>query len=104
LSKTKWRLVGVATFAVVVGLVVGLTIWLTGGSTKPGKLSHVAYARLWSRTSIGSPMDKVLGQWPKPYQIYPDSSRNHCFEWWDRPFILYNLCFNKGVLVTKSLG
>ena len=102
MTKVQWRLVGAATF-VVVGVAVGLTLVLTAGGTKPA-VTHVAYARLWTKTIIGTPRATVLGTWPKPYQTYPDGFKNQCFEWWDRPFSLYNLCFKKGVLVTKSIA
>ena len=88
---------------VLAGLAAGLAIGLsTSGSTPP--LSHVAYARLWVRTTIGSPRAEVLSDWPKhPYQSYLDGFQNQCFEWWDKPLNLYNLCFRKGILITKSI-
>jgi hypothetical protein len=102
LTKAKWTLVG-ATTTVVAAVAIVLAITLGGSSSKP-KLSHVAYARLWTRTVIGASRETVLGDWPTPYQSYPDGFKNQCFEWWDRPFSLYNLCFRKGVLVTKSIA
>jgi hypothetical protein len=78
---------------------VGLS---SGGSTP--QLNHVAYARLWIKTSLGSRQDVVLPEWPKPYQTYSDGTKNECYEWWDRPLSLYNLCFKKGVLVAKSIA
>ena len=87
-----------------VALVAGLTVWLTDGS-KPKTLDHVGYARLWTRTSIGTRMNVVLGQWPKPYQVYHDGYMHRCYEWWDKPLFLYNLCFDRsnGLLVNKEL-
>jgi hypothetical protein len=93
----------IAVSVVVIGVAVGLAVGLSGGGSKP-TLTHVAYARLWTRTVIGTPRTTVLSNWPKPYQTYPDGFKNQCFEWWDRPLSLYNLCFRKGVLVTKSIA
>ena len=47
----------------------------------------------------------VLDKWPKPYQIYHDAYFHRCYEWWDKPLFLYNLCFDRGsgVLVNKEL-
>jgi hypothetical protein len=92
---------GVVAVAVVVAV---LAISLSGGSSKPPGLTHLAYARLWTRTVIGTPRTTVLANWPKPYQTYPDGFKNQCFEWWDKPLSLYNLCFRRGVLVTKSIA
>jgi hypothetical protein len=75
-----------------------------GETTTQTNLNHVAYARLWNATIIGTPKDTVLGRWPGGYQVYPDGARNECFQWFDRPIRLYNLCFKKGVLVTKSIA
>jgi hypothetical protein len=100
--KQRKALIGVSA-VVLVGVVVALVVGLGGGSSKPA-LTHVAFARLWTRTVIGTPRNTVLSSWPKPYQTYPDGFRNQCFEWWDKPLSLYNLCFHKGVLVTKSIA
>jgi hypothetical protein len=105
LSKTQWRLLGAVAFVgivVAVGVVV-MKVTSDNGSSSH-QLNHVAYARLWSGTTVGSRLDAVLAKWPEPYQTYSDGFKNQCYEWWDRPLSLYNLCFKKGVLVTKSLA
>jgi len=90
----------------VVGIIVAvaLVVVLTKSDSKPQELNHVAYARLWSGTAVGTQLDTVLAKWPEPYQTYSDGFKNQCYEWWDKPLSLYNLCFKKGVLVTKSLA
>jgi hypothetical protein len=102
-SRRAWTIV-IASLCglVVVGLAVGLTLGLTGG--KQTKLDHAGYARLWTTTSVGSQQAAVLKRWPKPYSVYHDGFANQCYEWSDYPAYLYNLCFKKGVLITKSLA
>ena len=106
LSRPQWILLG-GVAALVVVVAVGLGIWLStrdDSTTTVPTLSHVAYARLWNATVIGTPQATVLAKWPEPYQVYPDNFKNDCFEWWDKPQHLYNLCFKEGVLVAKSIA
>jgi hypothetical protein len=91
----------VALVAVLAG---GLVYAFAGGGKSETTLNHVAYARLWTKTTRGTPVATVLGSWPAPYQTYHDGFQNMCYEWWDSPVRLYNLCFKKGVLVTKSFA
>jgi hypothetical protein len=102
-SRRGWIYVfgGIAAL-VVVGLAVGLTLGLSGG--KKSTMSHAGYARLWTSTSVGSQQAAVLKRWPKPYNVYHDGFSNQCYEWSDYPAYLYNLCFKKGILITKSLA
>ena len=45
-----------------------------------------------------------LHTWPEPYQTYLDQYRQQCFEWWDKGYSLYNLCFSKkGLLALKAI-
>jgi hypothetical protein len=104
MSKTRWRVASGAVALVVVALAAGLTAFLTSGGGKGTKQPNaVAYAQLWSGTRIGSSMPTVLARWPKPYQKYADGSQQQCFEWWDKPTYLYNLCFKDGVLASKDI-
>ena len=104
-KKRRRRLVvGASVIALGVVVAIVLAIVLTSGGKSARSLNHVAYARLWTKTTKGSPIAQVLGDWPAPYQTYHDGFKNLCYEWWDRPVNLYNLCFKKGVLVTKSIA
>jgi hypothetical protein len=104
MGRTQWRLaIGGVAFAMV-AVAAGLSAFLLnrgGDGTK--EPTAVAYARLWSGTQIGSSMTTVLARWPKPYQKYADGSQQQCFEWWDKPIYLYNLCFKNEVLVSKDI-
>jgi hypothetical protein len=101
---------------VLVGLAIGLPLGLTGGhgprasgtttgSTALPRLSHAAYAELYRSATIGKTTTSVLARWPKPpYQRYHSGSGLLCYEWFDKPVALYNLCFNsKGVLEDKAI-
>jgi hypothetical protein len=101
---------------VVVGLAVGLPLGLrssshhaaatsSGSTAGTGKLSHAAYARLYHAAVLGQTTSAVLKQWPSPpYQRYHSGSGLLCYEWWDKPVALYNLCFNgKGLLEDKAI-
>jgi hypothetical protein len=45
-----------------------------------------------------------LHAWPPPYQTFTDQYRQQCYEWWDKGYALYNLCFSKsGVLKLKTI-
>jgi hypothetical protein len=115
MRSRPWILAGGAAGLVVVVVAVVLAIVLTDGGDGKGtagaarqattlQLSHAAYARLWQRTRVGEPTKAVLARWPKtPYQHYGDNLKDDCFEWFDKPNFLYNLCFKGGVLRTKSL-
>jgi hypothetical protein len=87
----------------VVALAVGLTLAFTGGSKEPPPPSHQAYAALFADTQIQITKISVLKNWPKPYQIYHDSYRHNCYEWWDKGAALYSLCFKNGTLVNKDI-
>jgi hypothetical protein len=101
--RKRW-IIAIVAVVVIAGASVALAVGLSGGGSTP-TLTHVAFARLYTETAIGDSRTKVMSEWPKkPYQTYSDGFKNQCFEWWDRPLSLYNLCFRKGVLVTKSLA
>jgi hypothetical protein len=115
LSRRTKALIGVAV-VVAVGLGIGLPLGLSsGGSSHPPattatsstspQLSHAAYARLYESAELGKTTTAVLSRWPKPpYQRYPSGSGLLCYEWYDKPVALYNLCFNaKGVLQDKAI-
>jgi hypothetical protein len=87
----------------LIGLAVGLTLWLTSGSSK-SQPSPQAYAGLYAAAIDGKTTTGILDQWPKPYETYHDSNGSQCYEWFDRPSILYNLCFKNGVLKSKGLA
>lgn len=115
LGPRKTALIGAAAI-VVLGLAIGLPLGLrssggshstasTTGTNASSKLSHAAYAHLYEAATIGKTTDAVLDKWPKPpYQRYHSGSGLLCYEWYDKPVALYNLCFNgKGVLQDKAI-
>jgi hypothetical protein len=66
-------------------------------------LSHRQYALLYLGAILKKTKISVLNQWPKPpYQHYHAGSED-CYEWWDRPIALYNLCFENGILTDKAI-
>jgi hypothetical protein len=116
----RWSTTQIALAAgvvlVVVGLSVGLPLGLrssshhaaaasSGSTARTGNLSHAAYAKLYHSAVLGHTTSAVLKEWPSPpYQRYHSGSGLVCFEWWDKPVALYNLCFNsKGVLEDKAI-
>ena len=92
-----------AAAVVVVGLAVGLTVWLTNGSSEPAPPTHQAYQQLFTSAVVRQTRIAVLDKWPKPYQTYHDSYKHQCYEWWDKPVALYSLCFKDGTLVNKDI-
>ena len=116
---TRSRLFFVALGAVVVLASVGLGAWYAtrgnggdsaasspqGVSTQTSglKLSHRAFALLYLSAKLNKTRIGVLKQWPNPpYQHYT-AGKQECYEWWDKPIALYNLCFENGVLTTKAI-
>jgi hypothetical protein len=98
------KLVAAGAVVAAAALAVGLTLWLTSGSSSAKPLSHASYAHLYVAATVGTTnIASVRSTWPKPpYQDYHDNMGNHCLEWFDRPAVLYDLCFNqRGVLATK---
>ena len=91
----------VAIAVALAGLAVGLSLWLTLGSTSHKPLSHVGYVRLYLATTVGkTSMKSVETTWPKPpYQDYHSNNGDHCLEWIDPVKTLYDLCFNKAGLL-----
>jgi hypothetical protein len=66
-------------------------------------LSHRQYALLYLGAVLKKTKIGVLNQWPKPpYQHY-HSGNEDCYEWWDKPVALYNLCFVNGILTDKAI-
>jgi hypothetical protein len=73
------------------------------GGGHPTGLSHRQYALLYLQAVVHKTRISVLGHWPSPpYQHY-SSGNQTCYEWWDKPVALYNLCFVKGVLSLKAI-
>jgi hypothetical protein len=120
-APSRWKsgrlllLAGVVSVVVVaVGVGLALTVLRSGGSktsasqiqTAPGPQPNPkAYAALYNRATEGTTtLAGVLKLWPKPYQIYSDNQGERCYEWFDRPSVLYNLCFKKGILNSKGLA
>jgi hypothetical protein len=102
------RAVFLVAAAVVVGLAIGLPLGLgSGGGKKAPKataLSHAAYAQLYTSAVLRQTTIAILARWPKPpYQSYRDGRGDRCFEWYDKPVALYNLCFRNGLLVDKAI-
>lgn len=116
-SLTSSRLVLFVLGAIVV-VAAGVGIWYaTGGSGGSGgpvataattqastpALSHRQYALLYLGAILHKTHISVLDKWPKPaYQHYRSGSQD-CYEWWDKPIALYNLCFENGVLTIKAI-
>jgi hypothetical protein len=101
LSKTQATIAVSAVALAIIGLVVGIAVWSSSGSNKPPP-THVEYARLFDRAVVQKTPISVLKQWPKPYQTFGDNFQDRCFEWFDRPNLVYTLCFKNGVLAIKS--
>ena len=102
--STRMKLIIAGVVLVLAGLAAGLTVALTSSSAST-TVSHKEYAQLFARATIAQTKITVLNQWPKPYQIYHDAYFHRCYEWWDKPLFLYNLCFDRknGILVNKEL-
>lgn len=102
-KRLKLIIAGVAVVAA--GVAAALTITLTSSSAN-STTSHQAYAELFAKATVMHTKIDVLKQWPKPYQIYHDGYFHRCYEWWDKPLFLYNLCFDRsnGLLVNKELA
>jgi hypothetical protein len=96
-------------------IAIGVGVWfavVAGGGTKPKAqaaatttpaLTHEAYALLYTDSVVHKTRISVLNKWPKPpYQTY-HAGQQRCFEWWDKPVALYNLCFVKGLLSDKAI-
>lgn len=80
------------------------TVQTTSTGTEPGGLTDAQYVQLFTHMVVGKTTTKILSSWPKPYQKYLDQFGHHCYEWYDKPRALYNLCFTaKGVLVAKNI-
>ena len=103
--KSKRRLLILASAAVVVAAVAVAVILTTRSSKASPAATHRAYAELFANANVLQTRISVLDKWPKPYQIYHDAYFHKCYEWWDKPLFLYNLCFdrNNGLLVNKEL-
>src|SRR5579872_5644387 len=100
---------GVAVaIVVIVGIVLGVVLANSSSKTpaaaptRPSRLNHIQYVRLFESTVIGKTRISSLSSWPAPYQAYHDQYGHACYEWWDKPNDLFNLCFTtKGVLWAK---
>ena len=104
MSKTRWRLAIGGVVLALVAVAAGLSAFLMSrGGKGTTQSTGVTYAQLWRGTQIGSSMPVVLARWPKPYQKSADGSQQQCFEWWDKPTYLYNLCFKSGVLISRDI-
>jgi hypothetical protein len=100
----RQKLVVATAVLVIVALAVGLTVWLTSGDDKSPQPSHQEYAKLFANALLRQTKISYLDKWPEPYQVYHDSYQHRCYEWWDKPILLYSLCFgNNGVLVNKDI-
>ena len=90
--------------AVIVALAAGVASGCGGSNGSPAA-THRAYAELFANATVLQTRISVLAKWPKPYQVYHDAYFHRCYEWWDKPLFLYNLCFDRttGVLVNKEL-
>ena len=106
--RVSSRLVAVSAVAAA-AIGIGIGFWISsGGSTssadRAGSGTPVGYGGLWQQAVAGKTRIDVLSQWPKPYQHYSDGTADDCYEWYQKPVKLYNLCFKNGVLASKSLA
>jgi hypothetical protein len=121
--STRNILAAVTAFVAVVA-VVALIVWATAGggghgtaattaattgatasssSGHPATLTHRQFALLYLHAILHKTRISVLSQWPRPpYQHYTSGTQT-CYEWWDKPIALYNLCFRNGVLTLKAI-
>jgi hypothetical protein len=99
--RTKILLVVAAV--VVVAAVAGSAVALTTGKSGEKTLNHREYAVLFATAALHKTKIDFIDQWPKPYQTYHDSYQHQCYEWWDKPRVLYSLCFMNGTLVNKDI-
>jgi len=118
MRRPRHLLAATGTFLVVVAVAAGI-YWATSGngggetaatttaaaaaSTPAGTLSHRQFALLYVKAILHKTRISVLKQWPSPpYQHYTSGNQT-CYEWWDKPVALYNLCFRNGVLTLKAI-
>lgn len=113
-SLTSSRLVFVALGAVIVLAAVGIGVWYgtsgsdsnsaaTTGQSGTAQLSHRAFALLYLGAIVHKSRVSILKKWPSPpYQQFTSGPQT-CYEWWDKPVALYNLCFQNGLLTTKAI-
>ena|SRR5579864_389792 len=113
---TSSRLLLVALAAIIVLAGAGVGIWVASGGSgaartstasggRPGgaTLSHRTYALLYLAAIVRKSRISILKQWPSPpYQHYTAGGQT-CYEWWDKPIALYNLCFDHGLLTDKAV-
>ncbi len=118
----RYVLAAIASVLVVVAIAAGI-VWATSGndtkrnattastsatattaaSSHSTRLSHRQYALLYLQAILHKTRISVLTEWPSPpYQHY-SSGNQDCYEWWDKPNALYNLCFRNGVLSLKAI-
>jgi hypothetical protein len=122
LSSLRGRIAfALVAVAAVVGTAVGVVLAFSGGGKsastgttsvtggQQGKqISHQAYLLLYAHAVLGKTPISVVSQWPAPYQIYKDGTQAQCYEWYERPprpntnGALFDLCFKKGILVSKT--
>jgi hypothetical protein len=93
----------VIVIAVAGGILWAATSGVAATSSRPTKLTHRQYALLYVHAILHKTRISVLKQWPSPpYQHYTSGNQT-CYEWWDKPIALYNLCFHNGVLSLKAI-
>jgi hypothetical protein len=114
LTSSRLLLVSLGALVVIVAAGVGTWYATSGGgaahsattsSTAAGTptLSHRTYALLYLGAIVKKSRIGILKQWPNPpYQHYT-SGVESCYEWWDKPIALYNLCFENGLLTDKAV-
>jgi hypothetical protein len=106
MMRSRRGKVMLASGALIIAAAVAVAVVFATRSSKASPAAtHRAYAELFASATILQTRISVLDRWPKPYQIYHDAYFHKCYEWWDKPLFLYNLCFDKtnGLLVNKEL-
>jgi hypothetical protein len=99
--------IGAATVAVWYGnrgsAAAHSTTATSSRSAGTAPLSHRTYALLYLSAIVKKSRIGILKEWPNPpYQHYTAGSQI-CYEWWDKPIALYNLCFDHGLLTDKAV-
>ena len=106
--------VAIGAFVVVLAVAEGIRrpaeTAATTGPRRPRRqarrnpqLSHRPFALLYLGAIVHKSRVSILKKWPSPpYQQFTSGPQT-CYEWWDKPVALYNLCFQNGLLTTKAI-
>jgi hypothetical protein len=98
-------LVGAAIAALVVvgGVVGGLLATSSSSAGRPQAFSHEQYVTSFTNALPGKMAVEDLEAWPPPYNKFMNQYRQQCYEWFDKGYALYDLCFDHGLLRFKAI-